>query len=216
MKMIPTTKQKVNKMKKAIILLALLIIGCGVLDQNVSLVKDGFILQYPDKTVGEAVSSFVGKPHWTSIIADDGSGTYVNITGEISYDDQPIKMLLQFAIDEQNKTFELYALEFNGLPQDENIMSLLITSKYESMENEYNEEGDSDYYSRDDLREALSYKSFEEVKDILGKPHQTQDLGGLGVWYYEQISYDPVSETVDMMMQIMFSTNGLVESISFY
>tara|TARA_B100000035_G_C20623662_1_gene389191 strand:+ start:225 stop:509 length:285 start_codon:yes stop_codon:yes gene_type:complete len=69
--------------------------------------------------------------------------------------------------------------------------------------------------SRDELKKTINKKSKEEVIEILGKPDQAQSLGSMETWYYTGISYDPLTETTDNMVQIAFE-NGRVTMINFY
>ena len=70
--------------------------------------------------------------------------------------------------------------------------------------------------SRDEIKEAINNKSKEKVIEVLGKPEQTQNLGTMEMWYYYGISYDPIAETYDNMVQITFNEYGKVDMINFY
>ena len=69
--------------------------------------------------------------------------------------------------------------------------------------------------SRDELKKAIDKKSKEEVIEILGKPDEAQSLGNMEMWYYTGITYDPLTETTDNMVQIAFE-NGRVTMINIY
>ena len=74
---------------------------------------------------------------------------------------------------------------------------------------------DSVSMSRDEIKEAINNKSKEKALEILGNPEQTQSIGSMEMWYYYGISYDPVTEVYDNMVQITFE-NGKVDMVNFY
>ncbi len=94
----------------------------------ISVVQDGTLYAYPDETIEEMVSGFVDNPEWSVIVADDGN-TYVNVEGVILYDNAPVDMFLQYRIYDDN-TFEFYALEFDGIPQNTLMYTTLIEAMY--------------------------------------------------------------------------------------
>ncbi|MBU0613716.1 DUF4339 domain-containing protein [Patescibacteria group bacterium] len=92
---------------------------------EISLVKNGILNSYPDKTVGEAVAGFFGNPHWEKITAKDGS-VYVNVEGDITYMGKDVSAMIQFRIYESNNTFEVNGFEINGLPQNQLMLHGLL------------------------------------------------------------------------------------------
>ena len=101
----------------------------SILNPEISMVKNGTLSRYPQKTVGEAVDTFMGNPKWEAINGHDGN-TYVNVTGSILVMDESATAALQFKLDQQNGTFEINALEINGTPQHDLIALKLITAMY--------------------------------------------------------------------------------------
>jgi hypothetical protein len=85
---------------------------------EVQMVKGGTLQLCPSKTVESMVNGFMGNPSWEAIIATDG-GTYVNIGGDITYQDNPVRAKLQFSVNKSAGTFEFYAIELNdvAMPQ---------------------------------------------------------------------------------------------------
>jgi len=103
-------------MKNLVFLSMLLLInGCGETPE-VLMVKGGQLDSCPSKTVGEMVDGFMGSPSWSSITAEDGSN-YVNISGDITFHEKPVRALIQYKLNE-DETFEFNALEFNDVPQN--------------------------------------------------------------------------------------------------
>lgn len=102
----------------------------GNIDSNaVRDVKNGSLNAYPDKTVGEMVAGYFGNPEWESIVADDGN-TYVNISGKILYNEKEINVRLQYKYN-TDRTFEFKALEFNEIPQNQLVYTVLMSKMYE-------------------------------------------------------------------------------------
>ena len=73
------------------------------------------------------VDGFMGSPTWESIVAGDGNN-YVNVVGDIEYDNKPVKALLQFQVNEDER-FQYNALEYNGMPQNALDGIGLLTAK---------------------------------------------------------------------------------------
>ena len=104
------------------------VVGAGD-DRALSIVQDGHFTDHPEYSVGEAVACFVGNPKWSSLEGEDGN-TYVNVTGRITFLDEPVEALVQFRVDQDAGTFELNAFELNAIPQN-NLMKLaLIEAMY--------------------------------------------------------------------------------------
>ena len=99
--------------------------GCSA-DSRLSLVQNGVLDSCPDATVKQMVNNYVGNPKWEAFVATDGED-YVNVEGEISYDNLPADMLLQFQIiDSQN--FMVNAFELNEVPQNIFMQAALLES----------------------------------------------------------------------------------------
>ena len=97
--------------------------------QEISEVQNGKLNNYPNKTIGQAVDGFFGSPSWECIKGEDGN-KYVNVTGSIEYMGKEIQAALQFRIYENSNNFQINALEFNGIPQNEIMLMALLENMY--------------------------------------------------------------------------------------
>ena len=96
-------------------------------------VKEGTLNSYPDQLIGVAFASFFSKPPWIYFKADteeDG----VEFTGYCMYMEQEVKAKLQFLVDEETGDFEVGALSFNDVPQNELTTNALIEAIYKGEE----------------------------------------------------------------------------------
>lgn len=102
-------------MLRRLSLITVATLGLSACDSaEVQMVKGGKLQLCPDKTVATMVNGFMGNPSWESIVATDG-GNYVNIGGDITYDGEPVRAKLQFAVDKSAGTFEFNAIELNAV-----------------------------------------------------------------------------------------------------
>ena len=104
------------------------VVGAGD-DRALSIVQDGHFTDHPEYSVGEAVACFVGNPKWSSLEAEDGN-THVNVTGRITFLDEPVDALVQFRVDKDAGTFALNAFELNDIPQNDLLKLALIEAMY--------------------------------------------------------------------------------------
>jgi len=98
--------------------------------ETIAIVKNGTLMDYPDKTLGEAVDDFFGNPYWYSGVSEDGI-TFVNVEGTIMFMDKNVDALLQYTISADKSTFEFSALEINEVPQAMIIYLGLVEAMYE-------------------------------------------------------------------------------------
>lgn len=117
-----------------VVLIVLLAVVSSSNDANVGLVKTGHLSAYPNIPIGKAVDGFMGSPRWESGTATDGTEV-VNVRGKIRFMEKEVEALLQFEIDPDHETFEVGALEFNGIPQNPLIKAALLEKMYESVGN---------------------------------------------------------------------------------
>lgn len=96
----------------------------------VPVVKDGKLKNYPDKTVGEAFEAFFEEPSWESFEAENGKQA-VNFNGKCEYMGEKVNCLVQFIIDDDGESFELYAVEINGDPISEIEILAMLEAIYE-------------------------------------------------------------------------------------
>ena len=115
-----------------IVLLYIAAIGGGGTSESevVQMVRGGTLGGYPSKTLGEAVDGFLQNPRWEHIRGEDGND-YVNITGNASFMDSQVDMLLQYRVDRESGSFELQAFEMNDIPQNAFMYNGLLSAMYE-------------------------------------------------------------------------------------
>ena len=94
-----------------------LFVGSCSADSRLNLVKNGVFDFCPQKTVKQMVNGYIANPKWEAFVATDGED-YVNVTGQISYFDKPVDMLLQFQVNTDSERFEVNAFEMDGVPQN--------------------------------------------------------------------------------------------------
>jgi hypothetical protein len=110
------------------VFLCALFIGCND-PSEVQSVKNGYLTSYPGITIGKAIDGFFASPEWSSGKADDGL-VYVNAKGKITYLDKEIEAIIQFKIND-DESFEINAVEFNGIPQNQLMIAGLISKIFE-------------------------------------------------------------------------------------
>lgn len=113
-----------------IIMSAAYLSGCSdafsIFDSSeIKMVKSGVLQLCPSHTVEQMVNGFMGSPSWDSGKSDDGK-TFVNIDGDITFHDKPVRAMVQFTIDGNNFAFN--AFEMNGVPS-ENIIAIGLLHK---------------------------------------------------------------------------------------
>lgn len=103
--------------------LTLAFIACD--SSEVHMVKGGTLQSCPDKTVEQMVNGYMGNPEWHSLVAEDGND-YVNVVGEISYDNQPTKAEIQFRLNKEKSSFQFQAWELGGKPAPDIVAAVLL------------------------------------------------------------------------------------------
>lgn len=101
----------------------------GGMSSEISMVKNGTLANFPNKTIGEAIEGFMGNPHWDTILGNDGN-KYVNVTGSISYMQEEVRAAIQYRLNDNDNSFQINALEFNGIPQNGLILAVLLDKMY--------------------------------------------------------------------------------------
>lgn len=86
-------------------------------------VRYGKLDAYPGIGLGNAIDEFLSDPEWSVIESEDGNH-FVNISGGMTYQEKPVRALLQFLVVDDR--FEFTALEFNGIVQNEIIRMALM------------------------------------------------------------------------------------------
>jgi hypothetical protein len=113
----------------ALCISAFLLLSCSS-DENVQRVKASKLSGYTNKTIGEAIDGFFANPKWSSGTSEQGV-EFVNAEGKITYANKEVNAVLQFKLSKDKKTFEVNALEFNGVPQNQLMIAGLLDKIYE-------------------------------------------------------------------------------------
>lgn len=140
-------------------------------DKYIDIVKNGNLQKYPGVTINQAVKGFFGSPEWENNGEKDGF-VYVTVSGKMMYMEKEVNAALQFKIDKENNSFEVYALEFNGVPQNLLMKATLIEkmfgdSKAAITESESSGNQDNDNYNYGDREEPNKEITKEEYLALL-------------------------------------------------
>ena len=103
--------------------------------EQTKLVKNNKIGSCPNYTLEELVDSevIISNPAWETNITEDNE-VFVNITGSVSYDNKPSKILIQFLFDKNNVDFAYNAYEIDGEAQETSVVEVLFETICENME----------------------------------------------------------------------------------
>ncbi len=93
-------------------------------DPGIERIKNGRLTACPNKTINQMVDGFMSSPKWSSGIAKDNI-KFVNVKGKMIYMEKPVTADIQFIIKGE-KSFEVYALEFNKIPQNKLMVGALF------------------------------------------------------------------------------------------
>lgn len=100
--------------------------GAAIFDSGeVKQVKSGVMQLCPAHTVDKMVNGFMGSPTWKSGRSADGR-VFVNVEGDITFHDKPVRAQLQFIIEGNNFSFN--AFEMNGVPSA-NLIAIGMLNK---------------------------------------------------------------------------------------
>ena len=91
--------------------------------------KNGYLERFMDQTIGTAFNNFLQHPTWR-IAGTDNDSVYVNVSGNIFYMGKKVKAILQFKLNKSQGDFRVYALEFNGIPQNGETIDALLRKIY--------------------------------------------------------------------------------------
>ena len=102
--------------------------GCSSEDPAIERIKGGTFYDCDKATVDDLADNFFRSPSWVTIVATDGR-SYVNLTGEMTYNEVPVDALVQFTAPMyDNASFEINAFEMNDLPQNPFMIDALVTA----------------------------------------------------------------------------------------
>ncbi|MET3290926.1 UNVERIFIED_CONTAM: Ca2+/Na+ antiporter [Brevibacillus sp. OAP136] len=94
-------------------------------------VKNGYPENYPDKTYNQAFENFFGNPNWKYFNATTGEKV-VEFTGYCTYQNVEVKAKIQFILSTDETSFEVGALSFNDVPQNELTKASLLKTVFET------------------------------------------------------------------------------------
>lgn len=104
--------------------ISMLVVACGD-SSEVKMVKSGVLQLCPSHTVEQMVDGFMGSPSWETGKGENGI-VFVNIEGDITFHDKPVRALVQFIINGDNFSFS--AFEMNGVPSA-NMIAIGLLNK---------------------------------------------------------------------------------------
>jgi hypothetical protein len=146
---------------------ALMMGSCGALDPAVAMVKGGTLQSCPNATVEQMVNGFMGNPSWESDVAGN-SVKFVNIGGDMTIFEKPVRATVQFVVDEEAGSFEYQAFELNGVPQN-NLMAASLMAKMCESADTSSSERSSSVSARSQVTDAL--KSATGVKAAVAEAY---------------------------------------------
>ncbi|HAG04605.1 MAG TPA: hypothetical protein DCG28_04105 [Lachnospiraceae bacterium] len=100
-------------------------------NRYVSMVKNGHPTGYPNRTYGDAFNNFFSNPKWKYLKSTNGLDI-VQFDGDCTYLDGPAHMVIQFDVNVSKGTFEIYAMEIDGTPQNKFLISVFMIKIFES------------------------------------------------------------------------------------
>ena len=99
-------------------------------DEIISIVRDGALHGHPDRTMGDALNSFLDDIEW-EVVATEDFEVLVNVGGYLMYHDEVAWAVLQYWVDTVDLTFVYNAFEIDGIPQDNYMYFELIELMFE-------------------------------------------------------------------------------------
>lgn len=99
---------------------------------NVYSFREGHITTHPEIKTGDAFDAFFAEPRWKFFTGENGESV-IEITGDCEYLGDRVTALIQF-VDDGNDQYSAEYLSFDGEPQTEFILGLLINAIYQSYE----------------------------------------------------------------------------------
>lgn len=90
-------------------------------NEYVLMVKHGHDENHPSVTYEEALERYFESPGWKHFESDEGKNI-VEFTGEMSYDNAPVKARIQFTLDVPAESFQPTYLAFNEVPQKMGVL----------------------------------------------------------------------------------------------
>jgi len=113
----------------AIIVIAFFVIKFIKGNSYISTVKEGYLTNYPSLSIGTAFERFFSKPEWEYLKTEDNDDA-VNFTGVCLLNGLSTELAVQFIFYDK-ESFELYAVEADGVPQSRLDIQALLEAVYE-------------------------------------------------------------------------------------
>jgi len=112
------------------VLILPMVLSCTPLNKhNVDLVSNGYLKLSMHDRIGSAFGGFFGDPKWTTGTSSDGQD-FVNLDGKMSYTGKDVDATVQFLVDKDGTSFSVASLAFNGVPQSEEMLNILLKKVY--------------------------------------------------------------------------------------
>lgn len=103
-------------------------------NRYISLVKEGYPLEgNSNVSYGEAFDYFFANPTWEFFVSTEDEDI-VEFTGDCTYLDSPVTACIQFTVNEDDSTFQITYIDFNGVPQDFEVGGELLETVFSEAE----------------------------------------------------------------------------------
>ncbi|MDE7477931.1 MAG: zinc ribbon domain-containing protein [Lachnospiraceae bacterium] len=209
--------------------LLLIVFGIAYETNNsyIKIVKNGHPELYPDITYGKAFEAFFGDCKWEYFESEDGKSV-VEFNGNCLYGNDKATVTIQFLVNADQNTFEVYTAGIDGEEQPALVYSLLLLKVFESyggsgekgnlqledLENDQFSFAEQDDGLVFDENEAVTYTENETDDEIWPTSEITEDTNDFDAWmaelndivYFESIYH----------MSGLWSDGNIEVSISIY
>jgi hypothetical protein len=96
-------------------------------DVAISIVKDGYFYDFPDKFIGESFSVFFIDGYWDYFVSSDNLDV-VEFVGSFYNENGLAQAVFQFVVDVEQRTFEVEYLGIDDVTQDETMIDTMLNS----------------------------------------------------------------------------------------
>ncbi len=96
-------------------------------DVAISVVKDGYFYDFPDKFIGETFSVFFIDGYWDYFVSSDNLDV-VEFVGSYYKENGLAEAVFQFVVDVDQRTFEIEYLGIDDVTQDETMIDAMLNS----------------------------------------------------------------------------------------
>ncbi|HNS75044.1 hypothetical protein BG32_14085 [Mesotoga sp. HF07.pep.5.2.highcov] len=162
-------------------------------DVAISVVKEGYFYDYPDKIIGESFSTYFSDGSWDYFVTADNQDV-VEYIGFLYEEDETIETVFQFTVNLDERTFEIAYLGIDDVSQDDEAIDTLLASILDSKITEVKNSYFDVYYNWMTLGEAFDGFFYEPHWDFFVSTddlnivefYGTFDLGGIPAEVYAQ------------------------------